>query len=102
MSPALSPLEIGPITFNRFVRSATHDFMSAEDGLSLTGRRFQAARRGEVGLIITGHAISTPPGRRACQIGFTTTNDRRLEPILGASTISTRIFLQSPMPTADC
>jgi len=50
---------------NRFVRSATHDFMAGEDGI--VGDRqvelFRELARGEVGLIITGHAFVHPGGK---------------------------------------
>ena len=58
---------------NRFVRSATHDFM-AEDGGSVSDRQvdlFFRLAEGEVGLIITGHAFVNPQGRASPrQIGI--------------------------------
>jgi 2,4-dienoyl-CoA reductase-like NADH-dependent reductase (Old Yellow Enzyme family) len=50
---------------NRFVRSATHDFMAGEDG-SITERNlslFTGLAEGGVGLIITGHAFVNPSGK---------------------------------------
>jgi 2,4-dienoyl-CoA reductase-like NADH-dependent reductase (Old Yellow Enzyme family) len=50
---------------NRFVRSATHDFMAGEDG-SITERNlslFTSLAEGGVGLIITGHAFVSPAGK---------------------------------------
>ena len=53
------PKAIGSIVIpNRFVRSATHDFMAGENG-RVTERQVELYRNlaeGEVGLIITGHA----------------------------------------------
>lgn len=49
---------------NRFVRSATHDFMANRDG-SVSDRQvalFENLARGEVGLIITGHAYVKTSG----------------------------------------
>ncbi len=65
-SPLFSPIHIGttPVP-NRFVRSATHDFMAAEDG-SVTDRQVALHSRlaeGEVGIIITGHAYVQPSGK---------------------------------------
>jgi 2,4-dienoyl-CoA reductase-like NADH-dependent reductase (Old Yellow Enzyme family) len=61
-----SPIKIGAIqTPNRFVRSATHDFMAEEDGTA-TERQVQLFRQladGEVGLIITGHVYINPNGK---------------------------------------
>jgi len=58
--------KIGPVEIpNRFVRSATHDFMANDDG-SITGRQiilFESLAQGEIGLIITGHASVSPHGK---------------------------------------
>jgi 2,4-dienoyl-CoA reductase-like NADH-dependent reductase (Old Yellow Enzyme family) len=58
--------QIGNLTLpNRFVRSATHDFMAEEDG-TVTDRNvalFSMLAEGEVGLIITGHAFVHPAGK---------------------------------------
>ena len=65
-SVLFTPLTIGAVTIpNRFVRSATHDFMAEEDG-STTDRNvalFSGLAEGEVGLIITGHAFVNPAGK---------------------------------------
>jgi len=99
-SVLFTPLEIGPVKIpNRFARSATHDFMSGEDG-SVTDRQVALFRRladGEVGLIITGHAYVNPAGKASPrQIGVH--DDRMID---GLSRIPrsvhdfpTRIFLQ--------
>ena len=99
-SVLFTPLRIGPVTVqNRFVRSATHDFMAQEDG-SITERNialFRQLAQGEVGLIITGHAYVNPAGKAGPrQIGV---HEDRM--IAGLSRIPwavhdfpTRIFLQ--------
>jgi len=59
MSILFTPVRIGSVTVpNRFVRSATHDFMADDEG-SVTDAHIELYSRlaeGEVGLIITGHA----------------------------------------------
>lgn len=99
-SVLFTPLRIGPVTIpNRFVRSATHDFMAEEDG-SVTDRNialFSGLAKGEVGLIITGHSYVSPAGKASPrQIGIY--EDRLVE---GLSRITravhhfpARIFLQ--------
>jgi len=66
MSILFTPIKIGRLTVpNRFVRSATHDYMADDDGF-VTGREVDLYRRlaeGEVGLIITGHAYVQPSGK---------------------------------------
>lgn len=61
-----TPIDIGEVTIsNRFVRSATHDFMAAKDG-SVTDRQVALYRKlaqGEIGLIISGHAFIHPAGK---------------------------------------
>jgi len=61
-----SPVRIGSLTVpNRFVRSATHDFLAEEDG-SVTDRQvalYSRLAEGEVGLIISGHAYVAPEGK---------------------------------------
>ena len=61
-----SPIKIGLIQIpNRFVRSATHDFMAEDDGTA-TERQVQLFKQlaeGEVGLIITGHIYVSPNGK---------------------------------------
>src|SRR4030042_6430212 len=99
-SVLFTPLRIGPVTIpNRFVRSATHDFMAEEDG-SVTERHltlFNQLAEGEGGLIITGHAYVNPAGKASPrQLGVH--EDRMVE---GLSRIPravhqfpTRIFVQ--------
>lgn len=72
-SVLFTPLKIGSIEVpNRFVRSATHDFMAAGDG-SITERQvflFKKLAQGEIGLIITGHTYVNPQGKASpYQIG---------------------------------
>lgn len=61
-----TPVFIGSVKIpNRFVRSATHDFLAAEDG-SVSLRQLDLYRnlgRGGVGLIITGHAYIHRAGK---------------------------------------
>jgi len=99
-SVLFTPLRIGHVSVpNRFVRSATHDFLADEDG-SITDRNvalFCGLAEGEVGLIITGHAYVNPGGKASPrQIGVS--EDRFVE---GLSRITqavhhfpSRIFLQ--------
>jgi 2,4-dienoyl-CoA reductase-like NADH-dependent reductase (Old Yellow Enzyme family) len=99
-SVLFTPVQIGKAAIpNRFVRSATHDFMAEEDG-SVSGRHLDLFRRlaeGEVGLIITGHAYVHPDGK-ASPRQIAVDDDRMVE---GLSRIPravhdfpTRIFLQ--------
>ncbi len=66
MSILFTPIRIGSLTVpNRFVRSATHDFMADDEG-SVTDAHIELYSRlaeGEVGLIITGHAHVQPSGK---------------------------------------
>jgi len=99
-SVLFSSIKIGSIEIpNRFARSATHDFMAANDGF-ITERQvslFKNLAEGEVGLIITGHAYVNAGGKASpYQIGVYT--DELIE---GLSQITeavhqypTRIFLQ--------
>ncbi|MCJ7681233.1 MAG: NADH:flavin oxidoreductase, partial [Candidatus Aminicenantes bacterium] len=61
-----SPVRLGRIIVpNRFVRSATHDFLSDGDGF-VTDRMvslLENLSEGETGLIITGHAFVHPAGK---------------------------------------
>jgi 2,4-dienoyl-CoA reductase-like NADH-dependent reductase (Old Yellow Enzyme family) len=61
-----SPLAVGGTSVpNRFVRSATQDFLATEEG-EATERQVELFARlaeGEIGLIITGHAFVRPDGR---------------------------------------
>ena len=64
-SALFTPVQIGKLEIpNRFVRSATHDFMAARDG-SVTEKQitlFEHLAQGETGLIITGHAYINADG----------------------------------------
>lgn len=65
-SVLFSPIHIGSVTIhNRFVRSATHDFMATDEGYA-TNRQlelFKSLAQGEVGLIISGHTYVNPAGK---------------------------------------
>ena len=61
-----TPVQLGRVTVpNRFVRSATQDFLTTEDGQITQAQRQLYGRlaAGEVGLIITGHAYVHPAGK---------------------------------------
>ena len=66
MSILFTPIRVGAVTVpNRFVRSATHDYLADDEGF-VTDRQVELHRRlaeGEVGLIITGHAFVQPSGK---------------------------------------
>src|SRR5512136_884535 len=66
MSILFTPIKIGSITLsNRFVRSATHEYMADDEG-NVSVSQVELYRRlaeGEVGLIITGHAYVQPSGQ---------------------------------------
>ncbi len=94
------PINIASLPIsNRFVRSATHDFMADESGF-VTDRQvalFDQLARGEVGLIITGHSFVDPRGKAS--LFQTAVHDDRF--IAGLQRItetvhrtSSRIFLQ--------
>ncbi|OGD23878.1 MAG: hypothetical protein A2Y70_05860 [Candidatus Aminicenantes bacterium RBG_13_64_14] len=61
-----APVRIGSLSVpNRFVRSATHDFMADDEGF-VTAAHIELYSRlaeGDVGLIITGHAHVQPSGK---------------------------------------
>ena len=69
MSKLFTPYQIGPVTYrNRFVRSATQDWLCDENGVTseLQLELYKNLAAGGVGLIITGHAyVSHPLGRAA-------------------------------------
>jgi len=53
-----TPIKIGTLTIpNRFVRSATHEFMAEEDGTVTPGLAalYRDLAEGEIGLLISGH-----------------------------------------------
>jgi len=66
MNILFTPVKIGPVTVpNRFVRSATHEYMADDEG-NVSDNQIELYRRlaeGEVGLIITGHAFVQPSGK---------------------------------------
>ncbi|MHB8054107.1 MAG: NADH:flavin oxidoreductase [Candidatus Aminicenantales bacterium] len=95
-----TPKNIGSIVIpNRFVRSATHEFMAGDDGRA-TGRQVELFRNlaeGEVGLIITGHAYVARLGVASPhQTGID--DDRRVEDLRkipeAVHRTPSRIFLQ--------
>ena len=66
MSILFTPIRIGSVTVpNRFVRSATHDYMADDEGFVTDANVELLARlaEGEVGLIISGHANVQPVGK---------------------------------------
>lgn len=66
MSILFTPVRIGSLAVpNRFVRSATHDYMADDEGAITDANVALFARlaEGEVGLIITGHAFVQPSGK---------------------------------------
>lgn len=68
---------------NRFVRSATHEFMAEKDGMptSRLGDLYEELAKGEVGLIITGYSYVLPGGQSDIyQQGIY--DDRFIEPYL--------------------
>jgi 2,4-dienoyl-CoA reductase-like NADH-dependent reductase (Old Yellow Enzyme family) len=99
-SVLFTPVKIGKFEIpNRFVRTATHDFMAEEDG-TITSRQlslFKELAEGEVGLIITGHAFVSLRGKASPrQIGV---YDDNLIPGLkqipkSVHSFPSRIFLQ--------
>lgn len=70
-SPLFFLMIFDPITVcnlelqNRFVRSATHEFMAEEDGTptSKLGDLYEELAKNEVGLIITGYSYVLPDGK---------------------------------------
>jgi len=79
-----TPIRIGRVEIpNRFVRSATHEFMAGEDDGAPSSRHvelFGLLAEGEVGLIITGHAYVQPIGKASPrQTGIF--DDRLVEPL---------------------
>jgi 2,4-dienoyl-CoA reductase-like NADH-dependent reductase (Old Yellow Enzyme family) len=88
-----TPVRIGAVTVpNRFVRSATHDFLAEEDG-SVTPAQaalYRALAEGEVGLIVSGHAFVHPSGKASPrQIAA---HDDRFIPGLAALSGAVRCF----------
>jgi len=100
MSILFTPIRIGSaIVPNRFVRSATHDYMADDEG-NVTEANVSLYRRlaeGEVGLIITGHANVQPSGK-ASPRQTAVFDDRFVEGLArvpaAVHRFPTRIFLQ--------
>jgi len=66
MSILFTPVKIGSVLVpNRFVRSATHDYMADDEGhvTEAEVKLYRDMAEGEVGLIITGHAFVQPSGK---------------------------------------
>lgn len=66
MSILFTPVRIGSVLVpNRFVRSATHDYMATDEGhvTEAEVRLYRDLAEGEVGLIVTGHAFVQPSGK---------------------------------------
>jgi 2,4-dienoyl-CoA reductase-like NADH-dependent reductase (Old Yellow Enzyme family) len=100
VSPLLTAIAIGPVEIpNRFVRSATHEFMADDDGF-VTDRLVQVFHdlaEGEVGLIMTGHAFVRREGKASPS--QTAVYDDRFVPGLAEIPVAvhafpTRVFLQ--------
>jgi 2,4-dienoyl-CoA reductase-like NADH-dependent reductase (Old Yellow Enzyme family) len=65
-NPLFQPIEIGNVTIkNRFVRSATHEWLCDEDGTPTPqiGGIYETLAKGNVGLIVTGYAYVNPKGK---------------------------------------
>jgi 2,4-dienoyl-CoA reductase-like NADH-dependent reductase (Old Yellow Enzyme family) len=65
-NPLFQPIKIGNVTIkNRFVRSATHEWLCEEDGTPTPqlGGIYETLAKGGVGLIITGYAYVNPKGK---------------------------------------
>ena len=66
MSSMFQPIMLGQLKVkNRFVHSATHEAMSAEDGRigDEIIRRYARLASGDIGLIIPGHLYVKPQGK---------------------------------------
>ncbi|MBE0524302.1 MAG: NADH:flavin oxidoreductase [Methanosarcinales archaeon] len=77
-----TPININGLhIMNRFVRSATHEWLADEDGTpaSAIGRMYEELAKNEVGLIITGYSYVNPAGKSSKrQQGIY--NDKFIEP----------------------
>ena len=66
MRSMFQPIKIGKVEIkNRFVHSATHEAMAADDG-TITGeilKRYARLAKGDIGLIIPGHLYVHPFGQ---------------------------------------
>jgi len=76
------PIEIAGLHIqNRFVRSATHEWLAGEDGTPTPaiGDMYEELAKYEVGLIISGYSYVNPAGKSSqCQQGIY--DDRFIEP----------------------
>lgn len=95
-----TPISIGTLEIpNRFVRSATHDYMAEKDG-SVTDRElalYEKLAGGDIGLIVSGHAFVNPAGKASpFQIGVH--DDEMIPGLAGIADVvherSGRVFLQ--------
>ncbi len=96
-----TPVRIAGVEIpNRFVRSATHEFMAADEDGAPSERHvelFSRLAEGEVGLIVTGHAYVQPIGKASPrQTGIY--DDRLIEPLsripAAVHRFASRIFVQ--------
>jgi len=100
MCVLFTPLKIGSLAVpNRFVRSATHDYMADDEG-NVTPANIELYRRlaeGEVGLIVTGHAYVQPSGK-ASPRQMAVHDDRFVEGLAlipeAVHACASRVFLQ--------
>jgi 2,4-dienoyl-CoA reductase-like NADH-dependent reductase (Old Yellow Enzyme family) len=100
VSVLFTPVRIGAaMVLNRFVRSATQDFMATDEG-EVTDRQvdlFTRLAEGEVGLIISGHAFVLPQGK-ASPRQLAVHDDRFIEGLgriaAAVHRFPSRIFLQ--------
>ncbi len=88
------PIDIAGLTFrNRFVRSATNEWLAEDDGTptDAIGDMYEELARNEVGLIISGYSYVLPEGRsNENQQGIY--DDRFIEPY---SRITSRVHAQN-------
>jgi 2,4-dienoyl-CoA reductase-like NADH-dependent reductase (Old Yellow Enzyme family) len=99
-SVLFSPIAVGGVEIpNRFVRSATQDYM-ATDGGEVTDRQVDLYARlaeGEVGLVISGHAFVRPDGQ-ASPRQLSVFDDRSVEGLAripaAVHRFPSRVFLQ--------
>lgn len=98
-----SPIKIGRLKFiNRFVRSATHDYLADDRSGAVTEKQLELYRNlaeGEIGLIITGHAYVHLSGKASPrQIGVDDdskiTGLSRLAEVVHQTGSGSLIFLQ--------
>ena len=100
MSILYTPVKIGSVAIpNRFVRSATHDYMADDEGHVTDAhiRLYRALAEGEVGLIVTGHAYVQPSGQ-ASPRQMAASDDRFIEGLAripeAVHRYASKVFLQ--------